>query len=378
MCRLIRALEAGVPHCLFLDGWFGSEKLADVLQAKGLGFVMGCSSVRPAYLWKRWLDYNKDNRVLQPPYEKGDFRWRSRLPGFVAFEWRDNAMVRQMSNICMGNETSAKLIRNRKWRRPTHFAAIQQARAAPPQQDQQLASLDNNSIQALIAYEQSHSHGSTLARNIRALNAQLRPGSAAAGGRRRGRQAANADHQAADPPQPPPDIMLQMYQRILPLIIELYRKYYHGVDMADSKVASIRVIHRNLKWTIHLFWDMLCWACVNACTLYNAREKPKHPMSIQSFVEALVLEIFGSVPHRTAKPPPSKTLHPWLSEPKAKRFCPNHRAQHHNPSTCAATLCAVCRTLPKADSRRTSKTTIFCQACNIALHRQCWDIFHSK
>jgi len=102
--RVTRFLEPGVPHCLVLDSYFGSEKLADVLEERGWNFVMGCRSDRPSYIWSCWLDASKQFIDGQPKYSLQEYRWLMREPGFLALEWLDKGQARLLCNMCKGDE----------------------------------------------------------------------------------------------------------------------------------------------------------------------------------------------------------------------------------------------------------------------------------
>jgi len=161
--------------------------------------------------------------------------------------------------------------------------------------------------------------------------------------------------------------------------------------------AEGRVLHRNMKWTIHIFWSMVCYSIANALTLYNIHEWPSAPMTMQQAIKGVVMGIFNAatkVPISMATKS-CKSLHEWFIN--AQRHAEVQEAADdsgflplpfphltHTSYVGDKKQCAQCKKLPLSDPRRTSKTTHYCSICNVPLHKRraagetssCWEIFH--
>ena len=106
--KLLQVLKSNLPHVIVVDSYFGSERLADVLDTLGYGFVLGCRRDRPSYLWADWLEFQ--------PHAKAEIRFLSRAPGFVALTWNDNNLVHMITNICKGSDFCQAQRHHHPWR----------------------------------------------------------------------------------------------------------------------------------------------------------------------------------------------------------------------------------------------------------------------
>ena len=426
--KLLRfVLPDKLHHCIVADSYFGSEKLASVLQMHGLGFVIGCRADRPRYLFADWLDgCKKDTNPDRPAYFLHEFRWLMREPGILAFEWRDRNYVRLLSNLVTGNQSFTSTVHYRPWRLNNEFANGLPP-PEPPIDPLPAAALDEVGATALKDYEEKHASRAAQQQAFRKLDALLEktardlpaaaPPSAAPPAA--APPAAAPPAAAAAAPAPPAEVHdadvsseaddsgdeqqmdTDAILRVLPAVIQIYRWFYHGVDAIDAHVAACRVVHRNMKWTTHVFWTVLIWCVANARCLYNAWEKPRTPMPMVTFLISIILEMFNNAEKIAAAEvlKHSKGLHPWIvaglqSEVRQASHLDDNILHGMMPDPALTHLlchsdkkqvCEVCRHRPSSDPRRTSKTTTYCANCGVFLHSRantlgtptCWDTFHA-
>ena len=146
----------------------------------------------------------------------------------------------------------------------------------------------------------------------------------------------------------------------MPYSISVYNKFMGGVDLFDQTVSSYRIRIRSKKW----WWPIFAWS-LNAQTVCAWRlYKEKGDIPLLEFTRHVAIAILTK--YGTEKKRTGPKLLPKGPATSSVRF---NEAQHWTMKG----------NKPNARCRQCSSRTIFvCKMCDVPLHPECMEQFHTK
>lgn len=144
-----------------------------------------------------------------------------------------------------------------------------------------------------------------------------------------------------------------------PVVISNYNKFMGGVDLHDNGVANYRTRILGKKWWWPLFVNTVDSTLVNAWKLYNlTHDKKMSQINFKSYIALRLLKLGAN------KPKPKCTT----------SYVPNEVRTHESGHLIVKDelkvrrRCKVCH----------SQTIYMCKRCNVHIHADCFNEYHSK
>ena len=147
----------------------------------------------------------------------------------------------------------------------------------------------------------------------------------------------------------------------MPNSIHVYNKHIGEIDLFDQQVLVYRVRIRSKKW----WWPLFAWSInakvVNAWFQYRKKEPN---MSLLDFSRHIVISI--SKTYGEAKKQPGPKISPFSSVMDEIRF--NGKQQWTARGDQVHCRCKQCG----------MRTRHMCKMCNLPMHPECMETFHTK
>ena len=152
-----------------------------------------------------------------------------------------------------------------------------------------------------------------------------------------------------------------------------YNKYMHGVDMHDQKLASFTIMRRHLKWYRKLFLYLLDMCILNASIIFHEYVQGKaskfKPRQLTQFRFDLVEQILSSVKLVDYQKPVFKKNPLRFNNNRCYLVKLEPTERKKNPTR----KCVYC-----TSKKRRSETVYKCEYCGVALHKQCFPLYHTN
>ena len=147
----------------------------------------------------------------------------------------------------------------------------------------------------------------------------------------------------------------------MPDSISIYNKYMGGVDLFDQSVSSYRIRIRSKKW----WWPIFAWS-VNAQTVcaWRLYRRTKEDTTLLEFVRHIAIGTMKK--YRQSKKKPGPRVQP--SGPAALTVRYNGAQHWTGKGNKPNSRCRQC----------SSRTVYICKMCEIPLHPECMEPFHTK
>ncbi len=88
---------------IITDSYFGGMSLAIALHTSGRLFILGCTAIRPSFLFK------EDIHKSYAKWSLHDLAWRMCSGGIAAVTWKDKKHVNYLTNYCSPTTTENDL-----------------------------------------------------------------------------------------------------------------------------------------------------------------------------------------------------------------------------------------------------------------------------
>lgn len=170
-----------------------------------------------------------------------------------------------------------------------------------------------------------------------------------------------------------------------PNIVLDYNKFMGGVDSSDMMTNVYADMRRSVKWYRKLVFHLSDLSVTNAYILYKkttGKDITHSSFLLQVIKELLLVE---SQDVSSCRPIPKRRGRRSVSDSTLRL---QHMDSRHWPSLIEPSpgakkqnpqrQCAVCKPRPASAEGKRPESRYECRACNVGLHPQCFESYHTK